>query len=268
MDEAKRFLRFIAPGVLMVAELLVLTWILAPAWTIAILGKLQAQSSVAAALGTVVALGGVGYVLTIMHHNLAAWERLERGLDYRDLALRLRSKITYRNIYDGAICDEATLRSMTREEAWCIVTALWHLRREAPAIKGIDPRAQFLGDFGHSVGAARLGMVFATGFAIVIGSMQKELSLDVASLTRIVVAVGFAVAMFFSYHFTYRRMFRLVEAFAEHALHDVLAAEAKGQEEKPVAHVLIKKSGAAEPISASRKVRMRFAWRRRLMRAS
>src|SRR3954454_20135212 len=88
MDDARRLLRFVLPGTLFAVEFL--GWIILLHLPSAgqLLLELKQESGVGAALGLLVASGGLGYLFSIIHH-WCHWWRNKGTLDHRHLIYTL-----------------------------------------------------------------------------------------------------------------------------------------------------------------------------------
>lgn len=240
MDEARRFLRYIIPGMIFSLEVYLLVWLVAPTWTIALVKELKAEAGVGTVLAGVVCAGGFGYLLGLIHHSVFWRLRGDRGIDYRGMVTSLAQRMDFYSIPDKTILDQNTLARLSRLEAWTIVNVIWYTRREANKIKGIDPKFQYFGDLVNSMGAARIGALLAASILLlllVLGSdVASELGRDTRSTLRAILALAVSGGLVWLYETSYRRTSRILELCSEQALHDVIAAETKA-EGRPVTHV-------------------------------
>lgn len=69
MDEARRFLRYVMPGLVYGVETLLLLFIVFPKWTQHLILDVVAKDGVGAALGGVLASGALGYIFATLHHS-------------------------------------------------------------------------------------------------------------------------------------------------------------------------------------------------------
>src|SRR5205823_5289442 len=78
MDEARRFLRYISPGLLCSTEVLVLLLLLNPSWTLAQVRSAKEAEGVALVAAALLASGGLGFFLSTIHHTVhwrCGWPR-------------------------------------------------------------------------------------------------------------------------------------------------------------------------------------------------
>jgi hypothetical protein len=68
MDDARRFLRYVLPGLVFGIETLLWLFIVFPGWTQSQLLSVSAKDGIALAIGSVLASGAVGYVFATVHH--------------------------------------------------------------------------------------------------------------------------------------------------------------------------------------------------------
>lgn len=79
MDEAKRFLRYVTPGLVFLTETLILLWLIEPNVTYTILKDLSKESGVGLAIATLLASGGVGFMFSVVHHHIHWHGRVAKG---------------------------------------------------------------------------------------------------------------------------------------------------------------------------------------------
>ena len=163
MNDIRSFIRYLAPGITFVVELALLLILAdplaAPSW----LTQLKEYANLGTVFGGVLALGGLGYLISGFHHNLY-WSRLGAryaAIDSRDFIVRLqnmgRLKLKFQ---DGSNSD--ALVKLSAAGAWRVVTALWYTRRKSSErIKGATTRADSLSDLTHGAGSALVACVMS-----------------------------------------------------------------------------------------------------------
>ena len=164
MPEARRFLRYVIPGLLAVLEALVFA-VLAwpgevPRGIVHATKDLQAGS----ALMTFLVTGVLGYAFSAVHHTVS-WLpgfRCFYAGDYRRFFRRaLRAKLV---MTDPAVSSCKCKSDLSVEEASQAMAALWNESREcSPHVKAANQRVDSLTDLMHSAGAACVGSVVAFG---------------------------------------------------------------------------------------------------------
>jgi|GEM_PF-1060217 len=225
MDEARRFLRYVVPGLVFQVQLLLCLMILLPVWTTKALSDLGGESSVAPALLALLASGGVGYLLSMIHHSLH-WRSGGTTLDYRPLIARLRqtNRLVLINTSDFRAVSEDVVPD--RFQAWVIVTAIWHERaKTSTMIRGADARATSMSDLTHSTGTAMVAIAGAWICTLGIALHVSTPTLDRWPVVRWCVMFHLALWMFWTCYGGYRRTSRATQALVEQILDDALSME-------------------------------------------
>ena len=70
MDEARRFLRYVTPGLTFAVQALLLLFIVNPPWTLDRIGELKEDTGAGLAFALFLASGGLGYLFSVVHHRL------------------------------------------------------------------------------------------------------------------------------------------------------------------------------------------------------
>lgn len=144
MDEARRFLRYVMPGLVYGVETLLLLGIANPQWTQSMVGSFLNQDNAGAILGSLLlAFGALGYIFSAIHHVCHCWcneqcEEKDRILDHR------------------------CIKNGTAEEAMAASYAEWYSLMNKKKI-GADGygKVNSLGDQAHGLGTARFASVLA-----------------------------------------------------------------------------------------------------------
>jgi hypothetical protein len=68
MDEARRFLRYVTPGLTFAVQALLLLFIVNPPWTLDRIGELKKDAGAGLAFALFLASGGIGYLLSCSPH--------------------------------------------------------------------------------------------------------------------------------------------------------------------------------------------------------
>jgi hypothetical protein len=223
MEETQRFLRYVMPGALFLIEALFLLMLLWPEGTA---GKIKEfadmKSGGAIAIVSVLGLGALGFFFSIIHHSTRECEWLARllgGFDHRQVIGRLRSRGILM-LFNARNC--ATLGpedEPDRHQAWAIVNALWHERvKKDPMIKGANRRAGTLADIVHSIGAARVGSLFAVIIAPYMVYYLAKPSQESSILRFVVIAAILLIIHFYAYWRVSRNAENLISEILEDAL--------------------------------------------------
>jgi len=226
MDEAKRFLRYVTPGLVFLTETLILLWVIEADVTHTILKGFNKESGVGLVIATLLASGGVGFMFSVVHHYLH-WRGQHGVVNHRQFiaSLRERGIIRLRNRDSGEVLADTV--TLDRFKAWTILTGLWHerLAREDSLIKGADPRASSLADLVHSVGTAKVAAVTAWIFALFILWRTCALSTEGLAIARFVVGNILAAGFVQLYRDGYRRTGKAAQRIVEQVLDDALTQE-------------------------------------------
>ena len=165
MDETRRFLRYITPGLTFLIEIIFLLFIAQP---LIMIGKTKALGNIAdlsIPFTVLIASGGIGYIFSLIHHflfwQLYAWREWTSLIyDHRDMLKALEEKGHLKFIDQREI--EKKAQDITLENAWRVVCSVWHERKEdSMRIKGADDRTTSLSDIMHGAGTSFVGSVFA-----------------------------------------------------------------------------------------------------------
>jgi len=169
MNEARRFLRFVIPGITFFVELALLL-LLADHTRVIEWASGHNPEGIGHALALLVASGGIGAMLSTVHHLLyrLLFYRLLRGsgVDHRDMLahaerdghLQLQLRETRETV--GA-------RTLSRGGAWRVTTALW-IERRSNLVKGAHHSAERLTDIMHGAGATTVGAGAASATVLVL----------------------------------------------------------------------------------------------------
>jgi hypothetical protein len=162
MDEARRFLRYVTPGLTFAIQALLLLFIINPAWTVSQLLKQTKDAGAGLAVALFLASGALRYLFSVIHHRLHWW------LECRWLSTIDHSKVVHK-LFDADLLDLRKLSDkitvkidrstdrIDRRTAWVVVTAVWkESLRNTSGIQSADPCATGLTDIMHSAGTARI----------------------------------------------------------------------------------------------------------------
>lgn len=226
MDEARRFLRYVTPGLVFITETLILLWIIEPDVTQTILKNFKNDASLGLVIATLLSSGGVGFIFSALHHWLH-WRGQTGVIDHRQFVISLRAQgvIQLRNRNSGAILYEES--DLTRFQAWSILTGLWHerLAEEDSLIKATDSRATSLTDLAHSFGTAKVGSLAAWLFTSLILFHNCTVSIEVWAVARFILGNILAAFFVYLYCIAYRTTGKAYQMFIEQVLYDELKRE-------------------------------------------
>jgi hypothetical protein len=226
MDEARRFLRYVTPGLVFLTETLILLFVIK--WDVAsrIVNGFKKESGVGLVIATLLASGGVGFIFSVLHH-LLHWLPLSRAVDHRQCVASLRARriIRLRDRTSGEVLADTV--SLSRFQAWSILTGLWHerLSMQNSFIKAADPRASSLSDLVHSIGTARVAA--SAAWITALYTLWRECAWPIEWWRDERFVVGNLLAAFFVglYHAGYRMTGKATQKIVEQVLDDALTGE-------------------------------------------
>ena len=161
MDEAKRFLRFVLPGLAVVLEFGLFLSILRPSQVARFLSEhMQSIGGIGTALTLFVGSGGLGFILSSLYHSIS-WGPFSGYLAInhkrmiedavRNNSLRLIEQGTGERVQPDRI---------SRRDAWRIATAVWHGRLgRSDRLRGANARTDSLTSIVHGVGTLTTGTI-------------------------------------------------------------------------------------------------------------
>ena len=169
MVEARRFLRYVLPGVTFIV--LLMSYFFIP-FTLGEfkpeilkkIGELKLQEQVLSFVATMfLASGGVGFLLSTFYHIIIESELfgcLLVRVNHADvLDFLFRKKYIVFIDESGNALETPIFR---RKRAWTILLAVWHSNIDtSPAIKSSNPRIDSLSDTLHGLGATMMGSVLS-----------------------------------------------------------------------------------------------------------
>lgn len=219
MDEARRFLRYLIPGTLFVAEVWVLVRIALPGWRV--FDNLQVNSGISLALAGLLATAAAGFVLSAVHHVVLN-SLYGKHLNY------VRAVRHAASVGSLAVVDVASgelwgpMHELTRRQALAIVTAVWHQLPElSPRLKSANLRAEELTNLAHSMGAAFVASLAAPAAVILAAHAgHHEASAEGA---RLAFALFVVLAVSWVIWRNRERTFEFCERFVESCFTDALA---------------------------------------------
>ena len=241
MDETKRFLRYVVPGLVLAVETTLLLFILDPEWTVGKLDSLKRDAGFGAALVALLASGGVGFILSGIHHTFC-WCLKESVIDHRKLinGLTARSIVVIRDARTNQILPQSD--SLT--EAWVITGSLWLERSKTnKKVAGATPRSITLGDLAHSTGAVRVAPFLALMITFATAWRVGQLAWNIEPIIRVIGTIAVAFSLFWVHQNNYRRTGLLSQQFIDEVLADALA------EERPVVTYVSRAYGCSNPAS-------------------
>jgi len=211
MDEARRFLRYVLPGLVYGIETLLWLYILFPEWTYSVILVAAGKDSLGVALWGVLASGAVGYIFATVHHWCHWHLSIDRGiLDHSALINQLH-------------VTEAHKQKVSRQEALVVSLARWYRTELGEAAR---KKLDSLGDQAHALGTARVASFFSVVIPLMVCFTIGTLTLAPESIVRFVVMLVLWIAVTYLFHDVYRHVGTVAQGIYERILKD--AASVRG----------------------------------------
>lgn len=176
MDEARRFIRYVFPGIAAAGLLLFYFTFADPTRTFGWLKN--ANLSVAELLGLVVAAGAVGYLLSVFHHVLygSIYSLFGFVPDFRPtLANAVRhGSLVLRVHQDGRALTERETRALSPRGAWLVLNCIWFDLLDCE-LQPAEERSRSLFDTMHASGTLFVGALIAFVFWFAIESTKTTM---------------------------------------------------------------------------------------------
>lgn len=210
MDETRRFLRYVMPGVLYGVETLLLLWIIDPQWVQCIIANLFEKDSLGAILGSVLAFGALGYIFATIHHELHWIPPINRICKNRQDGLIHR--ICCLPTFDHTPIAQSKYSDWegTREDAMAISYAYWYSQmREGKIADAADKKVGSLGDQAHGLGAARVASWLALATAILYCFTLEFHIKQMGLACRYIIMLIIGILMISLFHRGYQRVAKI-----------------------------------------------------------
>ena len=224
MDDPRRLLRYVMPGVLYGMETVVFLWIVLPTWVSSVLWPtLAGNASFGAVVGAVVVSGSLGVLFATIHHWLHWHSPTDRGiLDHSKKISSLRKL--------GFLPEVAPGLSSDRAEALDTLTIEWWKRAGPGTVVGnATSRAVSLSDLAHSAGAARVASAGALFSVLTACAIVGVPAFSAQAIVRFAVMLLLSILAIVLFHETYRRMGEMAQRFYEGILEVALREELSRQ---------------------------------------
>jgi hypothetical protein len=226
MNEARRFIRYVIPGLVFATQFIILLGLLRPDWISEFLHQLKKDSGLGLLFATLLASGGAGMVFSCIYHYWH-WEK-GTAMDHKDVLIRLDKE----GILNARDVDFKTL---CREDAWIILTALWHERLKSnETIGSADPKVADMLDLVHSIGTSRVAALVAAIVAFAVAASFSQFDPTIGGpCIRFIIALVLAFSVPWLLHANFVRIARLAQGVIDQVLSDALMAEGKLPEKSP-----------------------------------
>lgn len=168
MEEARRFLRYVIPGLVLIIEVSLYLWLLDHKQFLELIKELRKipEKGIGLPISVFLASGGIGFILGVIYRVLSQIPGLKKlfMINHQPLiedAVR-KGWLRLQKRKDGTESE-----MVSQEGAWRIVTSFWHERiKSSPIIKGANPRIDTLTDIMHGLGTMAVGSIIAFLFLL------------------------------------------------------------------------------------------------------
>lgn len=218
MDEARRFLRYVMPGLVYGVETTLWLFIVFPEWTYCLILGLAAKDGLGVAIGSVLASGALGYIFATAHHWCHWHLCIDEGiLDHSELIKRL-----------GLLPNESNkTKKAYRKKALEISLTHWYRLRDSNSIGDATlKKLDSLGDQAHAFGNARIASVFSVLTALAFCFKIGTFSLTCESVARFTLMLVLGISITYLFHYAYRQVGTIAQAIYDSIFED---AYAKGE---------------------------------------
>ena len=221
MNESRRFIRLVLPGIVFAVEVDFYYWLLTGGILFSNFSA-NTESSAAKLLTLLLASGGLGFIFSAIHHFLH-WRNENKTMNHASMINRL--------VQNGIleIKDREAGVELGREDAWIVTSALWQQRIENnDKIKAANRRTNELVDMMHLSGTACVVSVFAIVFAI-IAFLSDIKTNDLASECFFFIRFGLftvlSAALVGLFYKQYHRTAKVARQLIDQVLSDALLQE-------------------------------------------
>lgn len=181
MEEARRFLRYVVPGLILIIEVSLYLGISAYEDFISIFKENVIDKDISVPLSVFLASGGIGFLLGIIYRDLLILLNWISGIKFsffiRHLIVDHVSLI--KDAVDGSHnwielkergdCKKVDISMLKQDGAWRIVTSFWHERKEtSDSIKSANARIDSMTDIMHGLGTSFIGSIVASILWVII----------------------------------------------------------------------------------------------------
>lgn len=215
MDEARRLVRYVFPGILYGIETSFFLWIVLPDWTSQVLSSALTLSSLGGVLAATLASGAIGYVFATLHHWLHWHSPTDLNIIDHTQAIR--------DLRRDGVLPNRDADEHPRLEAFDTMTAEWSIRStDGTPCANATERARAFGDLAHSAGTARVASALALLTAITTCMIVAKWTTTTPAVLRYIFMLLLGILLTALFHETYRRTGGMGQRFYERVLERAL----------------------------------------------
>jgi len=229
MNEARRFLQYITPGILFGFLTLFLVWLALPDSMSSVLNRcvFTQGNSIAILITTLLVSSALGYLFATIHHFCHWYLPIDKNIiNHTEKIKSLRKR--------GLIPQPSVTPANPRLEALITVSVLWFERVEkGKAVGNSEDRVAAFGDLCHGAGTAHIASGFSLVTAMVICFYFGNWDPSASNVFRYIVMIVIGVLTVLLFHDAYRRTGKvsqqLYDQILEHALLEEQVKKDKGR---------------------------------------
>ena len=218
MDEARRFLRYVIPGLTFVVEVMLGLWLVVPHWTQTNVAPLfRSTNSLGSAAGAVLASAVLGYIFGTIHHYLSWHLPHYRSADDRNVA---------HMIIGRQLSDQCSNNAQDRMIAFQIAGAYWFRMKvkDREAAAAHDYLDSF-GDLAHAAGTAFIASCAALGTVVITCAVIAPISTTCADVFRWLGMLVVGLVLCYLFYEAYRRLLRMAFGIFERVVEEEIRNE-------------------------------------------
>jgi hypothetical protein len=228
MEEARRFLRYVIPGLVFIVVLS--TTFMLVDYT-KVLPILEHMDNVGIVLGVFVVSGGLGYIFSSLYFFIYWIFGEWHVANHVDVIKELNNNIVVRDTRGNDFSDK-----LTRKNCWVIMNVFWHSRiKNSTRIEGVNSRIDNLSDITHGIGTSVVA-AFSAIIVCICLYFYQEVEIDCGKILWILALwVFFTVPSFFQYLRAHNQSQSFVNSvFANEVIHEFEQKDEKEKTKGPI----------------------------------
>lgn len=232
MQDPRRYIRYILPGLTFVIETALYLYLSDPIWVKKKFWEIARLpgGGIGVLLTTFLVSGGIGYLFSIIYYTVYGfeWSWIEKFCGSHRPMLKCAKKRGYIKLPDEDHIDkERKINDITRIGTWRIANALWHERlKTSLRIEGAHPGIITRAHIAHGLGISLFGAFLAVLVWFGLHSEINPYPFNFAiSFGRCFILVFTIVFIVFCHVVTYRRAIQTAYSVANKILLGVLREE-------------------------------------------
>ncbi len=226
MGEAQRFIRYVAPGLILIIEFLAYLLI---SGDICFKQLIEPSNSIGVAASTFLASGGLGFLLGIIYYPVVWREKIFTniltGADFRHFLKIAESNRWLKLCSTNG--EQVHADKLTKRGAWRVIISYWSTKTQtSKRIKGANPRMERLADIMNGMGTTCLASFGALALFVIYNPFWFKLSWrhDLSFLIGLLIL--------FVHHWNYKGVIKDYENFCASVFLNEFECEYKHNKDK------------------------------------